>query len=161
MDLAKAMNCWLVVFCSRQARGEDVGALAADKRFGRALAVDLPPSYGHKLLDFASSGVTRGDLPAVCENPNGDLSTKRNLGLLLARMLGWERIFFMDDDIRNVAADDLRATTAMLGRYRSAGMRVGHFPDDSVVCHAHRQSGAATGCLRQRVRTGRQQHEAV
>ena len=142
VDLAKAMNCWLVVFCSRQARGEDVGALAADKRFGRALAVDLPPSYGHKLLDFASSGVTRGDLPAVCENPNGDLSTKRNLGLLLARMLGWERIFFMDDDIRNVAADDLRATTAMLGRYRSAGMRVGHFPDNSVVCHAHRQSGA-------------------
>ena len=28
----------------------------------------------------------------------------------------------MDDDIRNVAADDLRATTAMLGRYRSSGI---------------------------------------
>jgi hypothetical protein len=141
--LAKAMNCWLVVFCSRQARGEEVGVLAADKRFSRALAVDLPPDYSHKLLDFASSGVTRGDLPAVCENPNGDLSTKRNLGLLLARMMGWERIFFMDDDIRNVATDDLRATTAMLSRYRSAGMRVGYFPDNSVVCHAHRQTGSS------------------
>jgi hypothetical protein len=143
MALAKAMNCWLVVFCSRRARGEEVGALAADMRFSRALAVDLPPGYRHKLVDFASSGVTRGDLPAVCENPNGDLSTKRNLGLLLSRMMGWERIFFMDDDIRDVAADDLRATTAMLGRYRSAGMRVGYFPDNSVVCHAHRQTGAA------------------
>jgi hypothetical protein len=141
--LAKAINCWLVVFCSRQAQAGEVNELAAGMRFNRAVAVDLPPGYGHKLLDFASSGITRGDLPAVCENPNGDLSTKRNLGLLLARMLGWERIFFMDDDIRNVAGDDLRATTAMLGRYRSAGMRVGYFPDNSVVCHAHRQTGAA------------------
>jgi len=141
--LAKAINCWLVVFCSRQAQAGEVNELAAGMRFNRAVAVDLPPGYGHKLLDFASSGITRGDLPAVCENPNGDLSTKRNLGLLLARMLGWERIFFMDDDIRNVAGDDLRVTTAMLGRYRSAGMRVGYFPDNSVVCHAHRQTGAA------------------
>lgn len=141
--LAQAMNSRLVVFCSRQARAEEVSALAEARQFHRVLAIDLPRDYSHKLLDFASSGVTRGELPAVCENPNGDLSTKRNLGLLLARMLGWERIFFMDDDIRNVAADDLRATTAMLGRYRSVGMRVAHFPDNSVVCHAHRQTGSA------------------
>jgi len=142
MALAQAMNSWLVVFCSRQARSEEVSALAVARQFDRALAIDLPPDYSHKLLNFASSGVTRGELPAACENPNGDLSTKRNLGLLLARMLGWERIFFMDDDIRKVAADDLRATTAMLGRYRSVGMRVTDFPDNSVVCHAHRQTGA-------------------
>jgi hypothetical protein len=144
VTLAQAMNCWLVVFCSRQARAEEVSALAAARQFHRVLAIDLPPDYSHKLLDFASSGVTRGELPAACENPNGDLSTKRNLGLLLARMLGWERIFYMDDDIRNVTADDLRTTTAMLmGRYRSVGMRVTDFPDNSVVCHAHRQTGAA------------------
>jgi hypothetical protein len=140
--LAQAMNSRLVVFCSRQARAEEVSALAEAMQFHRALAIDLPPDYSHKLLQFASSGVTREELPAVCENPNGDLSTKRNLGLLLARMLGWERIFFMDDDIRKVAAYDLRATTAMLGRYRSVGMRVADFPDNSVVCHAHRQTGA-------------------
>jgi glycosyltransferase involved in cell wall biosynthesis len=140
--LALALNCWLVVFCSRQARAEEVNALAAAKRLSRVLAIDLPLSYTHKLLNFASSGITRGELPAVCENPNGDLSTKRNLGLLFARMMSWERIFFMDDDIRNVTPDDLRATTAMLGRYRSAGMRVTDFPDNSVVCHAHRQTGA-------------------
>lgn len=34
-------------------------------------------------------------------------------------MLRWERTFFVDDDITNVATDDLRATTAMLG-YPSA-----------------------------------------
>ena len=143
VTLAKALNCWLVVFCSRRAVAEEVSVLAAARRFHRALTIDLPDGYSHKLLDFASSGITRGELPAVCENPNGDLSTKRNLGLLLARMMGWERIFFMDDDIRNVAPDDLRATTAMLGRYQSAGMWVTDFPDNSVVCHANRQTGAA------------------
>lgn len=143
LALARAMNSRLVVFCSRQARAEEVSALAEAKQFHRVLAIDLPSDYSHKLLQFASSGVTRGELPPACENPNGDLSTKRNLGLLLARVLGWERIFFMDDDIRDVAADDLRATTAMLGRYRSVGMRVTDFPDNSVVCHAHRQTGGA------------------
>jgi hypothetical protein len=144
VDLARAMNSWLVVFCSRQARAEEVRVLAEGRQFYRALAIDLPTDYSHKLLQFASTGVTRGELPPACENPNGDLSTKRNLGLLLARLLGWERIFFMDDDIRKVAADDLRATAVMLmGRYRSVGMRVTDFPDNSVVCHAHRQTGSA------------------
>jgi hypothetical protein len=61
--------------------------------------------------------------------------------LLLARMMGWERISFIDDDIRDVAPHDLSATIAMLGRYRSAGMRVTNYPDNSVVCHANRQTG--------------------
>lgn len=143
VDLAKALNCRLVVFCSRQARAAEANALAAARQFDRVLAIDLPSGYSHKLLDFASSGITRGELPAVCENPNGDLSTKRNLGLLLARMAGWERIFFMDDDIRKVAPDDLRATISMLGQYQTAGMRVTDFPDNSVVCHANRMTGRA------------------
>jgi len=143
VDLARALNCRLVVFCSHQARAAEVNALAAARQFDRVLAIDLPPGYGHKLLNFTSSGITRGELPAVCENPNGDLSTKRNLGLLLARIAGWKRIFFMDDDIRNVAPDDLRATISMLGRYQTAGMRVIDFPDNSVVCHANRQTGRA------------------
>jgi hypothetical protein len=107
------------------------------------VVIDVPPGYGHELLSFSSSGLTRGELPEVCENPNGDLSVKRNLGLLLARMLGWERIFFMDDDIRDVASADLYSTVAMLGHYRSAGMRVTDFPDNSVVCHAHRETGGS------------------
>ena len=97
--LALALNCRLVVFCSRQARAEEVGALAAAKQLSRVLAIDLTPDYTHKLLNFTSSDIIRRDLPVVYKNPYGDLSTKRNLGLLLARMMGWERIFFMDDDI--------------------------------------------------------------
>jgi hypothetical protein len=79
---------------------------------------------------------------SVCVNPNGDLSTKRNLGLLLAKMLGWSRIFFMDDDVRGISLADLRATVSMLDRYRTVGMRVTDYADNSVVCHANRATGA-------------------
>jgi hypothetical protein len=140
--LAQAVNCRLVVLCSRQADAIQVSARAAARRFRRAIAVDLPADYDHELLRFASSALTRKALPGTGDNPNGDLSVKRNLGLLLARMMGWQRIFFMDDDIRDVTPVDLYTTVAMLGRYRSAALRVTDFPDNSVVCHAHRETGA-------------------
>ena len=135
--LAQAADCWLVVLCSRQTRAADVRQLLSVRRFNKGLAVDIPHGYHHPLLTFTSS-----DLPRFCVNPNGDLSIKRNLGLLLARMLGWNRIFFMDDDVRDVSLADLRATVSMLDRYRSAGMRVTNYADNSVVCHAHRATGA-------------------
>ena len=141
--LAQAVSCILVVFCSRKAKAAELSELIAARRFNQAVVVDLPDGYNHELLSFKSSGLARGDLPDACDNPNGDLGIKRNLGLLLARMVGWERIFFMDDDIRNVTPEDLRSTVAMLGYYRSAGMRVTDFPDNSVICHAHRETGAA------------------
>jgi hypothetical protein len=142
VSLAQAAKCWLVVFCSRETRATDVGQLFADKRFKKGVAVDIPDDYRHPLLAFISSGLAREGEPTVCVNPNGDLSTKRNLGLLLARMLGWSRIFFMDDDVRGVSLADLRATVSMLDRYRTVGMRVTDFADNSVVCHAHRATGA-------------------
>jgi hypothetical protein len=41
-----------------------------------------------------------------------------------------------------VSLADLRATVALLSRYQSVGMRVTNFPDNSVVCHANRATGA-------------------
>ena len=70
---------------------------------------------------------------------SSDLSLKRNTGLLLARMLGWDRIFFLDDDIRWISADTLRSTVSLLGAaghgYRTAGMSVRTTPTTpSVPC---------------------------
>ena len=104
------------------------------------MVVDVYPDYRHELLRFETSDLTR-ELPKGCTNPNGDLSVKRNLGLLLARMVGWKRIFFMDDDIRGLHPEDLSLTVSMLDRYRVAGLRVADFPDNSVVCHARRKIG--------------------
>jgi hypothetical protein len=140
--LARAAQCWLVVLCSRDARAAEVQQLFTDQQFRKGVAVDIPADYRHPWLAFISSGLARDDESPLCVNPNGDLSTKRNLGLLLARMLGWSRIFFMDDDVRDVSLADLRATVSMLDRYRSVGMRVTNYADNSVVCHAHRTTGA-------------------
>ena len=104
--------------------------------------MDIDHDYTHPKLDFVTS--KRGCLELFWGHvsPNDDLSTKRNLGLLLARMLGWERIFFMDDDIRDLEASHLREASSMLGPYRAVGMRAADFPDNSVVCHGHRETGA-------------------
>ena len=138
IDLARAAGSHLVVLCSLEARAAEVVAYCTERSFTKAVPVDVPPGYQHELVAFDTA---RRLLPEGCANPNGDLSAKRNLGLILARMAGWKRIFFLDDDIRELRAADLRATVAMLGQYRSAGMRVEKFPDNSVVCHARRQTG--------------------
>ena len=142
VELAQAAQCWLIVLCSRETRAAEVAQVFTDRGFGKGAAVDIPDDYCHPLLAFSSSDVARGSEPPVCVNPNGDLSAKRNLGLLLAKMLGWSRIFFMDDDVRGVSLADLRATVSMLDRYRTVGMRVTDYADNSVVCHAKRATGA-------------------
>lgn len=141
--LAQAAGCRLVVLCSRQARADEVSELLASRPCAESVVIDLPPGYGHQWLEFATSGPQKiGHLPEARAARDSDLSIKRNIGLILARMLGWGRVFFMDDDIRNVSVDALRRTVSMLGpRYHTAGMRVTEFPDNSVVCHAHRATG--------------------
>jgi hypothetical protein len=141
VTLARAVGCQLVVICSHRARSAEVNELLAERSFTRAIVIDLPPGYSHPILNFETSKLDRFALPAACINPNVNLSIKRNLGLLLARMLGWERIFFLDDDIRDLNAADLHATASMLGLYRTVGMRATDFPDNSVVCHGHRRTG--------------------
>jgi hypothetical protein len=143
ITLARAAQCRLVVLCSRQALPDDVNQLLTSRSFTQAVVIDLPSGYGHRWLEFATSRpeVIRR-LPEACATRDSDLSTKRNLGLLLARMLGWNRVFFMDDDIRDINLPDLHRTASMLGQqYYSVGMRVSDFPDNSVVCHAHRETG--------------------
>lgn len=142
VSLARTAECWLVVLCSRETRAADVGQLFRNLRFTKGVAIDIPADYRHPWLTFRSTGLARDSESPACVNPNGDLSTKRNLGLLLARMLGWSRIFFMDDDVRGVSVADLRATVAMLDRYRTVGMRVTDYADNSVVCHANRATRA-------------------
>ena len=115
----------------------------AARSFSEAIVIDLPPGYSHPLFDFHGLLDIRDQLPHACGFHATDLSMKRNLGLVLARMLGWRRIFFLDDDIRDIAYPDLQRTVNMLGRFSAAGMRVTEFPDNSIVCHANRMTGGS------------------
>lgn len=143
IGLAEAAGCRLLVLCSREASSDDVNKALASRSFAEGVAVDLPPGYQHQWLQFATSCPKNiGRLPEACADRDSDLSTKRNLGLIMARMLGWDHVFFMDDDIRDVELNDLQRTVSMLGpEHYSVGMRVMDFPDNSVVCHAHRMTG--------------------
>jgi hypothetical protein len=141
ITLAWAAGCRLLILCSRRAAAAEVHQLLAQRPVKDATVVDIPDDYRHDLLDFRALAGIRSDLPAACFYRATDLSMKRNLGLLLARMMGWQRIFFLDDDIGNVDPAGLRSTVSMLGSSTAAGMRVTHYPDNSAVCHAYRMTG--------------------
>ena len=146
VDLAKSIGCHLVILCSFHTDLADVRELFSTHGLTRAAAVSVPEGYEHPLLDFVTTRWVRdGDGKRVCAGRNSDLSNKRNIGLLLARMLGWNRIFFMDDDIRQIDAAAILDTVSLLGTegplgagYRTAAMMVHNYPDNSVVCHARR-----------------------
>ena len=70
-----------------------------------------------------------------------DTSAKRNMGLVLSRMLGWSRVLFLDDDITDLNPDDMRHASGLLDTHNAVGLPVGGLPDHSVVCHAYRQAG--------------------
>lgn len=140
VTLARAAGCWLLILCSRRCRRSEVRKFLFARSYRKAIVIDLPAGYSPELLHFPALGALKGDLPAACGYVTTDLSMKRNVGLVLARMLGWRRIFFLDDDIRDITHPDLQATVNMLGSFSAAGLWVTDFPDNSVVCHANRKT---------------------
>jgi len=138
--LAKAAGCWLLVVCSQRLRGPEVKEFLAERSFRKAIVIDLPPGYSHKLLEFPELRSIEKELPPECNYYTTDLSMKRNIGLVLAKMMGWQRVFFLDDDIRDIAHPNLQTTIDMLGSFPAVGMRVTDFPDNSIVCHANRET---------------------
>ena len=150
VGLAAETGARLIVLCSLRAHADEVRAMLAERKLPDAAAVEMPQKCSQwPLSDFETTRWLDGAGKAVCGARSSDLSLKRNTGLLLARMLGWDRIFFLDDDIRWISADTLRSTVSLLGAaghgYRTAGMSVRDYPDNSVVCHARREVGEKQG----------------
>ena len=143
VTLARRAGCWLVVLCSRRVGSTGVRRFLAERSFTKAIVIDLPTGYSHELLGFHHLPSIKGDLPQPCGYYVTDLSMKRNLGLVLARMMRWRRIFFLDDDIRDISYPDLQSTVNMLGSFSAVGMWVTDYPDNSIVCHANRETGGS------------------
>lgn len=137
-ELARQMGCLLVVLCSVRAVGRAVAELVAGHAGLQTAVVDLPRDYEHRLLRFSTSRHELGGFKY-----HVDLSTKRNLGLLLANLLGWRQLLFIDDDMRELDVCRFARASLLLERYRAVGFRVREYPDNSVVCHAHRLAGGA------------------
>ncbi|MDG4821838.1 hypothetical protein O7635_08220 [Asanoa sp. WMMD1127] len=134
LQLARQLDCPLVALCSLRASADRT--LRAAQRAGvQLIATEVHDRV--RLPAFATS--------ALPEEPRfrrkGDLSLKRNIGLALSRMQGWERVAFLDDDIRSVRPADMRAAAGLLDEFNMVGLGNTGFPDNSVVCHALRAVG--------------------
>jgi hypothetical protein len=136
--LAAELDCPLLVLCSYRANAAEV---AAETRNAGAVVrpVDFPatsPLPSLRTTALLEHGPFRRDT---------DTPGKRNFGLALARLTGWERILFLDDDIVTVTADDVKQAAGLLGRYEVVGLDNTGFADNSVVCHANRDTGGQQG----------------
>lgn len=134
IDIAANLRTELVVLCSGQAA---VGQVAA--RMGRRVgARGIVARIDHGPEPFGAGLLTSSERFSVANGGRcSDLSTKRNVGLRLARIRDWSKIVFVDDDMTLDAMDVMRIVR-LLDRFPIAGMRSLHYPDNSVLCHARR-----------------------
>jgi glycosyltransferase involved in cell wall biosynthesis len=104
----------------------------------------LPP-YPADPLKVPLATSTNEQLLAVSSGRTRDLSTKRNLGLVIAKMLGWQRLMFLDDDIFGISREDVAALAAGLNNHNVSVLIPEEYPDNSVACHAYRLGGEDQG----------------
>ena len=135
-DLARTLDCALVTLHS----GPYTTARKAADRLPpdvNLIAVDVHELSHLDLPDWETSRLLHGTVFAR----RTDLSAKRNLALMLSRLLGWTRVLSLDDDITGLRPEDVRKASGLLDEYNAVGLRVYGFPDHSVVCHAFLQAG--------------------
>jgi hypothetical protein len=140
MRLAARMSCRYVVLCSRSAVAEEVVRLAQSVPGLRYAVVSVPRGYRHDLLAFDTD-----DIRPSLTGGLGDLSLKRNLGLLFGHWSGWRSILFLDDDIRQLSPRTVDRALSALQPGGAVGMPATAYPDNSVICHANRRSGGPQG----------------
>lgn len=144
--LSARLGVPLVALCSKDTRVSEAAARLARTRRCRALVVEVPSGYQHDLLPRRTAGLR---FRVASANRTSDLSLKRNLGLLMARLHGWGKILFLDDDIGDtvrgtpiaIPTETARRLAAELDLRQVAGLACHEFPDNSVVCHARRLAG--------------------
>ncbi len=138
INLATRLGVLLVVLCSKLTRGEQVAQRVSTSPGLRALVAEIPENWGHP--EFPTRTSSEAFKTASADRAS-DLSAKRNIGLLLARLQGWNKIAFLDDDITISRLGNIARLAAQLDGHQVAGMIVRKHPDNSVVCHARRDAG--------------------
>jgi hypothetical protein len=162
IQLATRYQIPLVVICSRDAasHGSLKDLAGWVERSGRHLDVEVlvvsrsPTERTQFQVDAADMSLAfrRSADPAASGKRKlgrNDVGRKRNLGLLLARTMGWRTVLFLDDDIvvdpRRHTLD--RASLAAAVRWLSVegrgavGWTARSFPDNSVFCRMRSQVG--------------------
>jgi glycosyltransferase involved in cell wall biosynthesis len=134
--LAMDLRCALIVLASRAAKRAEIVTALRPLRVDRLHFVDMPAELP-LLPRFRTSSVLR---KARMERVT-DVSAKRNVGLAVARMAGLKSALFLDDDMRIRSIRQLRVAAGLSRTFDVVGMNLKGYPDNSVVCHANRDSG--------------------
>lgn len=135
-EIATSLGCALVTLHS----GKWTSAREAAQQLSREtnlIAIDMPAHASLCLPVLETSRLLANTRFAR----RTDLSIKRNLGLALCHMVGWDRIIFLDDDITVCDTTDLSQAAGLLDTHNAVGFLIDGFPDHSVVCHAYRMVG--------------------
>jgi hypothetical protein len=140
IDYAAKLDCRVVLLSSKWSKPAEVVA-AARGRGAEVVVVDA-----HQLPQGLLPRFETSELLANTRrfNRRTDTSAKRNLGLLIAKLAGWERIVFLDDDITVPDPLDLARAAELTTDYAGVGLSIdakAGSPDNSVVCHAYRDAG--------------------
>jgi hypothetical protein len=135
IELSARLSVLLVVLCSKQAKIEQVAQRVSKTPGARSLVVLIPEGWNHPAFPTRTAGQA---FKTANADRVSDLSAKRNLGLLLARLQGWNKITFVDDDIQLSKTNSIARLAGQLDKHQIAGMVVRRFYDNSVVCHARR-----------------------
>jgi hypothetical protein len=141
IELAAFLGVFLVVLCSKQTKVEQVARRVTTTPAARSLIAQIPKGWKHSRFPTRIS--ENEEFQRANADRQSDLSAKRNLGLLLARLHGWNKIAFVDDDVTLSQTDNVSRLAGQLDEHQVAGMVVRRFPDNSVVCHARRLAGLA------------------
>ena len=139
IKLAREVDCALVILCTGESQAS-AAAQACGPQADHVLVTYLPASAGPDRHLFRTSRHPETEIEPTC---HADIARKRNMALRIARLCGWQSVLFLDDDILDISAAEVRRAAALTARYAVAGFRIGYYPDNSVVCHAHRLAGGA------------------
>ncbi len=140
IDLASQTGSYLIAMCSGKASAWEITNRANTAKVC-GMAIDIPLKYKHKLLTFKTNLFPE----ALYGRQTNDLYIKRNLGLLIAHLAGWKKIFFLDDDITGITKSEMELAASTLSDKAIAGFPSTNFPDNSVVRHAERLGGSEPG----------------
>jgi hypothetical protein len=144
LDLASRAAIPLIVACSKRVDRYQVIKAAAERNV-EVHAVDMPPDPATSLAGLSFATSEDEELLAFTSGKTRDLGVKRNLGLAIARMRGWQRLMFLDDDIHGVSIADVDALAAALEDHNVSVLIPDEYPDNSVACHAYRLGGGEQG----------------
>jgi hypothetical protein len=135
IGLARDLDCPILIMCSGQSRAAIVSQMLGATR---GAAVTVSSSLPHPMLEMHTQRPQ-----TWMSRPYVDTGNKRNVGLLIGRMLGWRRVLFLDDDVSGLDARgaSMAAAHIVSGGKRVVGWSIPEFPDNSVACHALRSSG--------------------